>query len=160
MTIHGWILFEILGILVQTRWDTMGSDGWNGGEGNVEVWGGDERGGLLITSQDGPPLIHSPMWACAVLNLTGRPVHYTLITPSSTCKYNSCTEESSATCMYESTTRRIEIKQLDASHSSPDHLCLPASINADHGHETFNERLWRQTKCSRKQHSTSPGQCY
>ena len=39
--------------------------------------------------------------------------------------------------MYESTTRRIEIKQLDASHSSPDHLCLPASINADHGRESL-----------------------
>ena len=85
------------------------------------------------------------VWPCAVLNRTLGDL--SMIRSSRRAARASIThEESSATAMYESTTRRIEIKQLDASHSSPDHLCLPASINAAHGHETFIERLQRERK--------------
>ena len=70
--------------------------------GMLKVWGG-ERGGRegwsLITSQNGPPLIHSPMCDPVPYLIVHweTSVHYTLITPSSTCKYNSCIEESSST---------------------------------------------------------------
>ena len=65
----------------------------------LEVWGGGWEGWSLITSQNGPPLIHSPMCDPVPYLIVHweTSVHYTLITPSSTCKYNSCIEESSTT---------------------------------------------------------------
>ena len=77
-------------------WEVMDETGerrcWRRCEGGWEGWS-------LITSQNGPPLIHSPMCDPVPYLIVHweTSVHYTLITPSSTCKYNSCIEESSST---------------------------------------------------------------
>ena len=95
---HWWILFwntRYTGLL----WEVMDETGerrcWRRCEGGWEGWS-------LITSQNGPPLIHSPMCDPVPYLIVHweTSVHYTLITPSSTCKYNSCIEESSAMCVW------------------------------------------------------------
>ena len=79
-------------------WRCEGGCCFNLGFGNAGGVRGEWEGWSLITSQNGPPLIHSPMCEPVPYLIVHweTSVHYTLITPSSTCKYNSCTEESSA----------------------------------------------------------------